>query len=60
MQHASFKTCAVTLALAAAFSVVASANIVVFDETRDGDASDDRFATTIVALSEGVNTLRGF
>ena len=60
MQHASFKTCAVTLALAAAFSVVASANIVVFDETRDGDASDDRFAPTIVALSEGVNTLRGF
>jgi hypothetical protein len=60
MQHPSFKTCAVTLALAAAFSVVASANIVVFDETRDGDASDNRFAPTTVALGAGVNTIRGF
>ncbi len=48
-------------ALIAAFpSTAATAEIVLFDEARDGDASDDRFAPTIVALAEGVNTLRGF
>ena len=38
----------------------AAAEIVVFDEARDDDASDDRFAPTTVVLGEGVNTLRGF
>jgi len=52
-----FLTAAVLAALPCA---AAAAEIVVFDEARDGDASDDRFAPTTVALAEGVNTLRGF
>jgi len=48
-------------ALGAALPLTAaSAGIVVFDEARDGDASDDRFAPTLVALAGGVNILRGF
>lgn len=62
------KTCTLALGrhfrLAAVFMALpcaaATAEIVVFDEARDGDASDDRFAPTTVALGEGVNTLRGF
>jgi hypothetical protein len=46
--------------LASLPSAAATAQLVVFDEARDGDASDDRFAPTTVALTEGVNTLRGF
>jgi hypothetical protein len=52
-----FRLAAVLMALPCA---AAAAEIVVFDEARDGDASDDRFAPTTVALGEGVNTLRGF
>ncbi len=47
-------------ALASISTTVASANFVVFDEARDGDASDNRFAPTTVALGAGVNTIRGF
>lgn len=46
--------------LAAFPCAAATAEIVVFDEARDGDASDDRLAPTTVALAAGVNTLRGF
>ncbi|MCX5650576.1 MAG: hypothetical protein NTU45_04190 [Planctomycetota bacterium] len=52
------------LIAAAALSVfvtsATSASFVVFDEARDGDASDNRFAPTTVALGAGVNTIRGF
>jgi hypothetical protein len=51
---------ALATTLAALASAAATAQIVAFDEARDGDASDDRFAPTTVALTEGVNTLRGF
>ena len=47
-------------ALASVSTPIASANLVVFDEARDGDASDNRFAPTTVALAAGVNTIRGF
>jgi hypothetical protein len=47
-------------ALASISTTVASANFVAFDEARDGDASDNRFAPTTVALGAGVNTIRGF
>lgn len=46
--------------LAAFPCAAATAEIVVFDEARDGDASDDRLAPTTVALAAGANTLRGF
>jgi hypothetical protein len=48
------------LALAAIPASIARANLVVFDEARDGDASDDRFNPTAVTLGAGVNTIRGF
>jgi len=48
------------LALAAIPASIARANLVVFDEARDGDASDDRFNPTTVTLGAGVNTIRGF
>jgi hypothetical protein len=48
------------LALAAIPAGIARASLVVFDEARDGDASDDRFNPTMVSLPQGVNTLRGF
>lgn len=38
----------------------AAADVVVFDEARDGDASDNRFAPTNAALVAGGNTIRGF
>jgi len=44
---------------AAACSCVASAELIAFDEARDGDASDDRFSPTMVSLAGGVNTIRG-
>ena len=44
---------------AAAFTLTASADLVAFDETRDGDASDDRFAPALIGLAAGVNTIRG-
>jgi hypothetical protein len=50
----------VAIAIAAGLSFAAFADTVVFDEAVQGDASDDRFAPTLVALTEGVNTLRGF
>jgi hypothetical protein len=42
-----------------ALTTTACADLVAFDETRDGDASDDRFSPTTVALAAGVNTIRG-
>jgi hypothetical protein len=48
------------LALVAIPASIARANLVVFDEARDGDASDDRFNPTTVTLGAGVNTIRGF
>lgn len=50
----------VTAVLAATLVSAAHADIVVFDEARDGDASDDRFAPTTVGLAAGVNTIRGY
>lgn len=60
-QHACTCIIAVTppIALAAASVSMARADIVVFDEASDGDASDDRFAPTMVGLAAGVNTIRG-
>jgi hypothetical protein len=46
--------------LASVSAQTAPADTVVFDEARDGDASDNRFAPTTVALGAGVNTIRGF
>ena len=51
---------ACTLACAMGSSAPAAAELVVFDESRDGDASDNRFAPTMVALGSGMNILRGF
>ena len=47
-------------ALAACCALSAAANTVVFDEARDGDASDNRFTPTTVALGAGVNLISGF
>ena len=49
----------VTLGLAVLASASAHGGIIAFDEARDGDASDNRFAPTIVGLTAGVNTIRG-
>lgn len=46
--------------LASVSAQTAPADTVVFDEARDGDASDDRFAPATVGLVAGVNTIRGF
>jgi hypothetical protein len=48
------------MGLSCSLTALSSANILAFDESRDGDASDDRFAPSIIALTEGMNTLRGF
>ena len=60
MRNTRIHTLLASAALAAVSTQVASANFVVFDEARDGDASDNRFAPTTVALGAGVNTIRGF
>ncbi len=60
MRNTRIHTLLASAALAAVSTQVASANFVVFDEARDGDASDNRFAPTTVALAAGVNTIRGF
>lgn len=38
----------------------ARADLLAFDEARDGDASNDRFDPTLVGLSGGLNAIRGF
>jgi hypothetical protein len=60
MRNTRIHTLLASAALAAVSTQVASANFVVFDEARDGDASDNRFAPTTGALGAGVNTIRGF
>jgi len=52
--------CGTMFALSVVVSTTASADIVAFDESRDGDASDNRFAPIIIALTQGMNTVRGF
>ncbi|MEY2715050.1 MAG: hypothetical protein RIT24_1393 [Planctomycetota bacterium] len=51
---------AVAIALATVIRATAAADLIAFDETRDGDASDDRFTPTAVMLGLGTNTIRGF
>lgn len=46
--------------LASSCALSAAADVVVLDEVRDGDASDNRFAPTTVALRTGVNLISGF
>ncbi len=58
--HATLHAILCTTALAGGVAPTAGADLVVFDESRDGDASDDRFAPTAIALGGGVNTIRGF
>jgi len=60
MRGLAIQTLLAFAALASVSTPIASANLVVFDEARDGDASDNRFAPTTVALGAGVNTIRGF
>jgi hypothetical protein len=60
MRGLAIQTLLAFAAIAFVSTPIASANLVVFDEARDGDASDNRFAPTTVALAAGVNTIRGF
>lgn len=45
--------------VAMALSAPANADIIAFDESTLGDASDDRFTPTLVGLAAGRNVIRG-